>query len=89
MTVITANELKTKGVSGIEKSLKEAQEVIVSVRGKPRYVVMEIEQYELLRESEIEAAWYQTQADIAAGRFQREGADDHMARIAAELDDEL
>jgi prevent-host-death family protein len=89
MTVITANELKTKGVSGLEKSLRDAQEVIVSVRGKPRYVVMEIEQYELLRESEIEAAWYQTKADITAGRFQRESADDHMARIATELDDEL
>ena len=89
MTVITANDLKTKGVSGIEESLKQAREVIVSVRGKPRYVVMEIEQYELLRESEIEAAWYQTKADIAAGRFRRESAEEHIARVSAELDDEL
>ncbi|MCO6449453.1 MAG: hypothetical protein J5I90_01575 [Caldilineales bacterium] len=89
MTVMTANELKTKGVSGIEESLREAREVIVSVRGKPRYVVMEIEQYELMRESEIEAAWYQAKADIKAGRFQRETAEAHANRIIAELDDDV
>lgn len=89
MTVVTANELKTKGVSGIEKMLEDEREVIISVRGKPRYVVMEIDQYELMRESEIESAWYQARADVAAGRFQRESADEHIARIIAELADEL
>jgi len=89
MTVVTANELKTKGVSGIEKMLEEAREVIISVRGKPRYVVMEIDQYELMRESEIESAWYQARADVAAGRFRRESADEHIMRITAESADEL
>ncbi len=89
MSVVTANELKVKGVSGIEKMLEEAREVIISVRGKPRYVVMEIDQYELMRESEIESAWYQSRADVASGHFQRESADEHIARITAELADEL
>ena len=89
MPVVTANELKTKGVSGIEKMLEDTREVIISVRGKPRYVVMEIDQYELMRESEIESAWYQARADVAAGHFQRESADKHIARITAELADEL
>ena len=89
MTVLTANELKTKGVSGIEKVLAEASEAVISVRGKPRYVVMEIEHYDVLRESEIEAAWYQARADVAAGRYRKDNADEHIARITAELDDEL
>jgi prevent-host-death family protein len=49
MTVITANDLKTRGMSNIEELLQSAEEIIISVRGKPRYVVLGIEQYERLR----------------------------------------
>ena len=89
MTVITANELKTKGLSNIDDLLQDAQEVIISVRGKPRYVVMDIEQYELLRERELEAVWFQARAEVAAGRFRRENAADHGARLQAGIDDAL
>jgi hypothetical protein len=89
MAVLTANDLKTKGVSDIERLLQDAQEVVISVRGKPRYVVMDIAHYDFLRECEIAAAWAQTRADLAAGRYRRESADDHMARIESELADAL
>lgn len=89
MTVLTANDLKTKGVSDIERLLQDAQEVIISVRGKPRYVVMDIAHYDFLRECELVAAWAQTRVDLAAGRFRRESADDHIARIEGELSDAL
>ena len=61
MAVITANDLKTKGISDIEHILQDAQEVVISVRGKPRYVVMDVTRYDVLRECEIVAAWAQTQ----------------------------
>jgi len=80
MTVVTANDLKTKGISDIERALQDAQEVVISVRGKPRYVVMDLTHYDYLRECEIAAAWAQTREDVAAGRYQREGADVHIAR---------
>jgi prevent-host-death family protein len=89
MPVVTANDLKTKGVSDIERLLQEAQEVVISVRGKPRYVVMDIAHYDFLRECEIAAAWAQTRADLAAGRYRRESADAHLARIGGELADAL
>ncbi len=89
MTVLTANDLKTKGVSDIERLLQDAQEVVISVRGKPRYVVMDIAHYDFLRECEIMAAWAQTHADLAAGRYRRESADEHIARIEGELSDAL
>ena len=89
MPVVTANDLKTKGVSDIERMLQDAQEVVISVRGKPRYVVMDIAHYDFLRECEIAAAWAQTRADLAAGRYRREGADAHVARIEGELADAL
>lgn len=43
MTVMTANGLKTRGISDTERLSKEAQEVVVSVRGKPRYARIEDE----------------------------------------------
>lgn len=89
MTVLTANDLKTKGVSDIERLLQDAQEVVISVRGKPRYVVMDIAHYDFLRECEIVAAWAQTRDDLAAGRYRRESADSHMARIEGGLADGL
>ncbi len=89
MTVLTANDLKTRGISDIERALQKEQEVVISVRGKSRYVVMDIAHYDFLRECEITAAWLHTRDDIAAGRFRRESADVHVARIQDELADEL
>ena len=89
MVTVTANELKTKGVSSIEKVLQDAQEVIISVHGKPRYVMMDIEQYDYLREREIEAAWFQAREDVSAGRYRKESADNHITRVKADLNDEI
>lgn len=85
MNTITANEIKMRGVSALEELLKEQSEVIISVRGKPRYVVMEIEQYDHLRECEIEAAWLQTRRDMTEGRYVTETAEQHIDRITQEL----
>jgi hypothetical protein len=63
--------------------------VLISVRGKPRYVVMDIAHYDFLRECEIAAAWAQTRADLAAGRYRRESADAHRTRAEGELSDAL
>jgi prevent-host-death family protein len=89
MTVVTANDLKTKGISDIERLLRDAQEVIISVRGKPSYVVMDIAHYDHLRECEIAAAWSQVREDVVAGRYRHESADAHLARVNGELADAL
>ena len=81
MSNLTANDLKTKGVAAIEAVLADRPEAIVSVRGKDRYVVMEIAQYHYLRECELEAALAETRDDIAAGRFVRESPAAHVKRV--------
>ena len=81
MSQISANDLKTKGIAAIEAALASEQEAIVSVRGKDRYVVMDLAHYHYLRECELEAALAQTRADLAAGRFVKEGAQDHVDRL--------
>ena len=84
MNQLTANELKTGGVSAIEKALSGSSEVMVSVRGKQRYVVMELAQYQYLRECELEAALAESRADQAAGRVIRESPEAHIARLTAD-----
>ena len=58
MLAITANDVKTKGISIIEESLNNQDEAIITVRGKPRYVVMTIEHYDHLRDCELEATLF-------------------------------
>ena len=50
MSSVTANELKTKGISAVESRLENDDEVLISVHGKDRYVVMTLEKYDRLRE---------------------------------------
>ena len=83
MSRISANDLKTKGISAIEFALSTAPEVIVSVRGKDKFVVMDIAHYHYLRECELDAALAETQAEVAAGRVERESPAAHLARLDA------
>ena len=81
MSAITANELKTQGVSALERALREDQEAVISVRGKPRYVVMEIAHYDELREAELYAAWQQARTAVERGEYSAESAAEHIARL--------
>lgn len=81
MSNISANELKTKGIAAIEAALENQTEALISVRGKKRFVVMDIAQYHYLRECELEAALAETRADLAAGDYVKESPEAHLARI--------
>jgi len=81
MNYISANDLKTKGISAIELALSDAPEAVVSVRGKDRFVVMEVAQYEYLRGCELDAALAETRADLAAGRMVQESPQEHLNRL--------
>jgi hypothetical protein len=81
MPNVSANDLKTKGVSAIEAALAHQPEAVISVRGKERFVVMDMEHYHYLRECELESALAQTRADLAEGRFVKASAEEHLARL--------
>lgn len=85
MGTIAANDLKTRGVASISEQLAEAREAVITVRGKKRYVVMDIEQYQYLRECELEAALIEARADIEAGRVVTESVADHIKRLTNDL----
>ena len=81
MSHLSANEIKIRGVAAIEAALQEHSEAIVSVRGKDRYVVMSLAQYQHLRECELEAALVEAKADVEAGRIVKESVEAHLARL--------
>ena len=80
MGALAANDLKTKGISAVEARLKVDEEVVISVRGQDRYVIMDLEKYNKLREYELAMAVQEAKADVAAGRFVTESVADHMRR---------
>lgn len=84
MSHITANDLKTRGIAAIEAQLADGRtEAVVTVRGTDRYVVMDLTHYQHLRECELEAALAESRADLAAGRFVAETAQQHVSRVQA------
>lgn len=50
----------------------------LSVRGELRFVVMEADAYQRLRECELEIALQEARAVFAAGRIVHESVDDHL-----------
>ena len=81
MSSISANDLKTRGVSAIEAALAHDSGAVISVRGKNRFVVMPIEQFHYLRECELEAALAQTKSDLSEGRFIISSPEEHLQRL--------
>lgn len=84
MNKITANELKTKGVSVLEQYLTDNPEIVITVRGEEKYVVMALEHYTYLRECELETALHEARADYEAGNYVVESVDDHIQRLKNE-----
>jgi len=81
MKYITANELKRNGISVVNEAIAEYGEAVISVRGKSKYVILDTETYEHLRECELEVALLETRKAIEAGDFVEETAEEHIARI--------
>ena len=79
--IITANDLKTKGVSVLDEETSDGSEIIITVRGKNKYVVLPIEKYNYLRECELETALLETKRDIKEGKFVKEPVEKHIKRI--------
>ena len=81
MGTVVANDLKTKGIKAIEEALAGQLEAPVSVRGQVKYVVMIQQQYQYLRECELEAGLAESKADLASRRFVKETVAQHIKRL--------
>lgn len=82
---IMANDLKVRGVTILDEALKQDDEAIISVRGKSKYVVMNLEHYNYLRECELEAALIQTRKELTEGKAKTLTADEHIKALHNDL----
>ncbi len=82
MHTITANQLKNKGISAIA----DCDEALITVRGHPRYVLMNIDHYHYLRELELAAALEEAKQDYKNGDYVEESVDQHIKRIKQKKD---
>jgi len=78
---ITANDLKTKGVAILNDETADGEGVIITVRGKNKFVVLPIEKYNYLRECELEVALLESRRDIKKGKFIKEPVEKHIKKI--------
>ncbi len=83
--VINANEVKTKGVSIFASLLEKFDELIINVRGKNSFVVLDIERYKELRANELDLAYLKTMQDIEKGNYKTQSAQEHLEELKNEL----
>ncbi len=83
--VINANEVKTKGVSIFATLLEKFDELIINVRGKNSFVVLDIERYKELRANELDLAYLKTMQDIEKGNYKTQSAQEHLEELKNEL----
>jgi len=78
---ITANDLKVKGITAIEDITASGYEAVITVRGKQKYVVMTMEEYNKFREYELEVAISESKNDIKSGKIKPGTISDHLKRL--------
>jgi hypothetical protein len=81
MHPITANDLKVRGIPAIDEGIEADGEALITVRGKPTYVVLTVAERERLRELELEAALREARESVGQGDFQADGVDAHLRRV--------
>ena len=83
--IINANDIKTKGVSIFANLHEKFDELIINVRGKNQYVVLDIERYKELRANELDLAYLKSLQDIQNGNFKVQTASEHIDELRNEL----
>ena len=82
---INATEVKQKGVSLFDNLLHKFDELIINVRGKDKYVVLDIERYKEFRVNELDLAYMRAMQDKEKGNYKVQSAAEHIAELENEL----
>lgn len=79
---ITANDLKTKGISVIDELITDNVGVVITVRGIEKYVVLPMAEYNQLREFELDAAIQESKNELANGKYFSDSIEAHLKRVS-------
>jgi PHD/YefM family antitoxin component YafN of YafNO toxin-antitoxin module len=83
--VIQATEVKKRGVSIFDELLQKFDELVINVRGKNKYVVVDMDRYNHLREAELEIAYQEVMRDYNNKNYKEVSAKEHIENIKREL----
>lgn len=78
--MLTANDIKTRGVKAIEEALTERDRAVITVRGKVKYVVMPVQDYDEMRSRELDAAYAEVMSEIERGEYTT-SLEDHFKEL--------
>ncbi len=76
--IVTAQELKTKGMSALNERAKKFTETFITIHGEKSFAVLTMDQYHYLRECELEAALKESEADLLNGKFKVKTVEGHI-----------
>jgi len=82
---VSANDVKTKGVSLFANLLEKFDELVINVRGKDKFVVLDIERYRELRAKELDMAYIETMQEIKNKEYKSQSASEHLKELMHEL----
>lgn len=88
MLAITANDLKRNGIAGIDRAMTKSDErqVLVDVRGKAKYIILDIDEYNFFREYQLDKAIAEAEVCLAVGDVR---VIDDLDNYAQQLQDEI
>jgi hypothetical protein len=69
----------------LDKLFRKYDELVVSVRGKKKFVVMDIERYNELRIKELENSYREVMEDYEKGNYSVVTAKEHLEKLKREL----
>jgi PHD/YefM family antitoxin component YafN of YafNO toxin-antitoxin module len=81
--MISANDLKVKGIKAIEQELQKKKEAIITFRGKPKFIVLSLEEYE--RAKELDKRYIEYLEDKALGNVKEVTAKEHIQELMNEI----
>ncbi|AMG28880.1 prevent-host-death family protein [Grimontia hollisae] len=67
--MITANDVKVRGIKVIKEAIKDGLPHAVTERGKPAFYAISVEDYEEYQEWRLDKAIREAEADYDAGNF--------------------
>ncbi|TXI19675.1 MAG: type II toxin-antitoxin system Phd/YefM family antitoxin [Nitrosomonas sp.] len=79
--MISADDLKTKGIACLEENLADKAQDFIAASEKQCFVVMTLEQYYYLREMEMQAALYQVKQNRSYGRCSNNAFDQYADNL--------
>lgn len=83
--MISANDLKVQGIKALSSELKDNNEAIISFRGEPKYIVLDFERYDRLRELELDRDYLEAMQDIKEGKYKTISTDEELEKHLKDL----